>query len=281
MSKGFLIFAHDSGIKKYTKCAYALALSIKTNCANSSVSIVTDNDLPSKYKLVFDNVISIPWRDYTNYSNTFYKTEDRWKLYHCSPYEETIVMDADMLVLSDINHYWDCVKRYDLFLTNYVKDYRNRIIKGRYYRKIFDANQLPDLYSGLMYFKKTDFSNNFFLWLEKISNNWELFYGNYVSKNYPKFPSMDINVSLVTKILDCEEDITLKDSILTFTHMKPMIQGWERVSESWQDSIGSYFNDRCQLKIGNYQQYGIFHYTEYSFLNDMIINNLEHNLGIN
>ena len=280
MSKGYLIFAQDAAIKKYTKCAYALALSIKKHMPDASISIVTDNQLPQKYSLVFDNIIPVPWRDFSNKVSTTYKTEDRWKLYHCSPYEETIVLDSDMLVLSNLDHWWNYLQKYDVFLTSTVKDYRDNLITGRYYRKAFDSNNLPDFYSGVMYFKKTDFAKKFFKWVEDINNNWELFYGEFVSQNYPKVPSMDVSVSLAAKILNCENEISHKDSLVTFTHMKPYIQNWESANDSWQDVVGSYFNENCELKIGNYQQYGVFHYTEYSFLNETMINQLEKSLGI-
>jgi hypothetical protein len=130
------------------------------------------------------------------------------------------------------------------------------------------------------YFKKADFTKEYFKWVEDISNNWELFYGKFVNHNYPKTPSMDVTVSLTAKILDCEDSTSNNNSIVTFTHMKPMIQNWEKPTESWQDSIGSYFNEDCRLKIGNFQQTGIFHYTEYSFLNDNMINRFEKKLGI-
>lgn len=280
MSKGFLIYAQDSNIKKYTKCAYALALSIKKYVPEADISLVTDNSIPEKYKIIFNNIISIPWRDFNKETPTTYKTEHRWKLYHCSPYEETILLDADMLVLSDIGYWWKYLYKYDLFFTSEVKDYRNNIVTGRFYRKAFDANNLPNFYNAITYFKKTEFSKEFYSWVEDISNNWQLFYGKFVSVNYPKVPSMDINVSLAAKILDCENQISHRQSPVTFTHMKPMIQNWTSVTDSWQDSIGSYFNSRCELKIGNYQQYGVFHYTEYSFITDNIINQLEQSLGI-
>lgn len=279
MNKGFLIFAEDSKIKRYTKCAYALALSIKNHMPDASITIVTNNDIPSKYKLVFDNVISIPWYD-MNKGNSTFMTEERWKLYHCSPYEETIVLDADMLVLSNLDTYWDYLKKYDLFFTSNVLDYRGNAVKSRYYRKTFDANNLPNFYFGLAYFKKSDFSKEYFQWVEDICNNWELFYGKFVNENYPKTPSMDVNVSLAAKILDCESTVSNPNSMITFTHMKPMIQNWEKTTESWQDSVGSYFDEQCRLKIGNFQQTGIFHYTEYSFLNDNILNALEKRLGV-
>jgi len=280
MSKGFIVYATDAKLKKYTKCAYALGLSLKNQMPEASISIVTDEKLPKKYNLVFDNIIDIPWKN-KNTSTSTLKVEDRWKLYHCTPYDETIVLDSDMLILSNLGHWWDYLSKYEMFFTSEVLDYRGNIAKGRYYRKAFDSNNLPNYYFGLCYFKKSDLSKEYFQWVEDISKNWELFYGQFVSHNYPKFPSMDVTTSLAAKILHCENNTSAKNSIFTFTHMKSMIQSWENPTDSWQDSVGVYFNDACQLKIGNYQQTGIFHYTEYSFLNDFIVNQFEKTLGIN
>jgi hypothetical protein len=279
MSKGFLIYAEDSKIKKYTRCAYALALSIKNHMPDASISLVSNNDVLAKYSLIFDNILPVPWYD-MNKGKTTFKIEDRWKLYHCSPYDETIILDADMMVFSNLDHWWNTLKNYDAFFTSNVLDYRGNTITSRYYRKTFDANYLPNYYFGLAYFKKTDFAKEYYKWIEDISNNWELYYGKFVSNNYPKTPSMDVTVSLAAKILDCEDTTSSSNSIVTFTHMKPMIQNWEHTTESWQDSIGSYFDDNCRLKIGNFQQTGIFHYTEYSFLNDLMITKFEKKLGI-
>jgi len=280
MSKGFLVFAEDAQVKKYTRCAYALGLSLKKHMPDANISLVTNNTVPDKYVTLFDNVIEIPWYD-KNKGNTHFRVEDRWKLYHASPYDETILLDADMLVLSNLDHYWEYLNKYDLFFTNNVLDYRGKVITNRYYRKTFDANNLPNYYFGLCYFKKSELAKEFFKWVEDITNNWQLFYGKFVNNNYPKAPSMDVTVSLATKIMDCEKYTSHNFSPVTFTHMKPMIQGWESATDSWQDSISHYFNDRCDLKIGNYQQYGVFHYTEYSFLNTSMLNQLERMVGIN
>jgi hypothetical protein len=279
MSKGYLIYATDAKIKKYTRCAYALALSIKNQMPSANISLVTDDDIPKKYNLLFDNVIEIPWKN-KNLMNSTLKVEDRWKLYHCTPYDETIILDSDMLVLSDIDHWWDHLKTFDVFLTSEVNTYRGNVAKGRYYRKAFDSNNIPNYYFGLCYFKKNEIAKNYFKWIEDITKNWELFYGKFVSLNYPKFPSMDITCGLTAKILDCVVETSEKNSMITFTHMKPMIQEWESPTDSWQDSVGVYVNEACHLKIGNYQQSGIFHYTEYSFLNVYIVNQLEKILGL-
>jgi hypothetical protein len=277
MSKGYLIFAKDSADKKFTRAAYALALSIKAFNSTASVSVVTDK-ISDQYKEIFDHVIDIPW--YEPSIQSHFAAEHRWKLYHCTPYEETIVLDSDMLVLNDISIYWETFKNYNTFYTSRVIDYRSKTITDDYYRKCFTANNLPNLYSALHYFKKCDSSKEFYKLVEEINNNWELFYGKFVSLYYPKMASMDVSASLAAKILDCEYMISSFNSPVTFTHMKPLIQGWQNSPLTWREMVGSYFNDKCELKIGNFKQSNIFHYTEYDFLTDNIVKSLEKKVGI-
>ncbi len=42
------------------------------------------------FKSLFDNIIDIPWIEEQRYA-----VEHRWKLYHISPYEETVVLDTN------------------------------------------------------------------------------------------------------------------------------------------------------------------------------------------
>ena len=35
----------------------------------------------------------------------------------CYPFDETIVLDADMLVLEDITHWWKALSNYELYYT--------------------------------------------------------------------------------------------------------------------------------------------------------------------
>jgi hypothetical protein len=273
MSKGFLIFSQDTSEKSFSKCAYALALSIKINCPDANVSLVTNVVPPDSFKHIYDKIIDIPWND--NREITAFAAEHRWKMYYCTPYEETIVLDADMLVLDDISFYWDFFKNYNVYYTSNVLDYRGNVIEDKIYRKCFISNHLPNFYSALHYFKKSNEAKEFYDLVQLITNNWELFYGKFVSLNYPKLPSMDVTASLAAKILDKEKSFTLKDSPVTFVHMKPLLQGWEVPPTTWTERVGSYFNDNCELKIGNFKQSGIFHYTEKNFLTDRIVQILE------
>lgn len=269
MSKGYLMLAQNNK-DNYIDQACTCAMSLHITNPGVKVSIVTNDDIPQKYQTLFDNIIKIPWTD--NASQSKWKIENRWKLYHASPYDETVVLDTDMLVLQDISGWFNLLKNYELFVTDKVYDYRGNIITDDFYRKTFTANNLPNLYVGYHYFKKSNFAKEFYSWVELVSNNWELFYGNFAKKEYPKKQSMDLNFSIATKILDCEMQITNNTiKYPSFTHMKNRIQGWKTPKDTWQLKIGTYFTDDLQLFIGNHLQTGIFHYTEKDFLTNDIM----------
>ena len=95
MSKGFVVLAQNTSNVDYVKQAYALALSIKFSQKTvKSISIITNDVVPDEYKDVFDTIIPIPWVD--DAQDKEWKVENRWKIYHVTPYEETIVLDTDM-----------------------------------------------------------------------------------------------------------------------------------------------------------------------------------------
>lgn len=268
LTKGYLILAQNNSSDDYVRMAYVLALSIKTSQKSvTSVSLVTDvvDAVPEHYKSVFDHVIEIPW--YDDALSTEWKVENRWKIYHVTPYDETVLLDADMLFLTDISHWWNHLnKNYDLFITSSVLTYRNEIVTNNYYRKVFTENNLPNTYSAFTYFKKSQLAEEFWTLVEIIAKNWQEFYDRYLPNFRPKFLSMDVVFALAAKILDIEDQITTKFDYPTFVHMKSRVQNWVTVTEDWMDYGGVYLNRQGLLKISNYQQTGIFHYTEKKFL---------------
>jgi hypothetical protein len=105
--------------------------------------------------------------------------------------------------------------------------------------------------------------------MEIITNNWELFYGNFVKKDYPNRCSMDITAAIAAKILDCDDKILNNNSnLVTFVHMKPKVQNWNNSFETWQEIVPYSLDLNCQLKVGNFLQTEVFHYTEKSFVNE-------------
>jgi len=265
MSKGIIVLAQNNSIDNYVDQACLLAMSLKVH--NSiPISLVTDNTVPEKYRHLFDQIIPIPFGDKAKDSD--WKIENRWKLYYCSPYKETIVMDTDMLILQNIDLWWNFLSNYEMFFTSNVLTYRGTRANTSYYRKTFINNNLPNLFSGFHYFKKCEFAQNFYHWLELVLNNWETFYEQHlVADNRPKHSSIDVCAAITARILDCENVITNKAvQFPSFTHMKAHCQGWSAPQTNWQDQINTYISKNGSIKIGNFMQSGILHYTEKDFL---------------
>lgn len=257
----------------YVKQACYLAASLHKFNPNEKISILTNDTIPNEYKNLFDHIIPIPYGD--DAANTSWKVENRWKVYHCTPYDETVVLDTDMLFLQDISEWWNYFNKYDLYFTTNVKTYRNKIASSDTYRKAFTSNNLPNIYTGMYYFKKTNLADKFFDMLELICKNWELFYNNFLPNNTPPNLSIDVAAALAVLILDIENKVSNKQNTeITFVHMKPYIQDWIHVTNSWQDSVGVYLDMDCKLKLGNHLQSGIFHYTEKNFLKNIDIERL-------
>ncbi len=278
MTVNFTLLAQNSDVD-YVEQAYACAMSIKLKVPNSKVCLITNDAITQKQRAVFDDVVSIPWGDMAD--GVKWKINNRWKIYHITPYDSTIVMDTDMLVLEDITRWWDYLQTYELFYVNSPITYRGDIITHTHYRKAFVSNGLPNLYSGFHYFKKTDFSKNFFTLLEVVMKNWEIFYEKYASGMiHQNFLSVDLCSAIVAKILDCEKQITTPLAHPTFVHMKSRLQNWTTLTSDWQTYVKPYLDSELNLKIGNFLQSGIFHYTEDSFLTPSIIEKYERKMGI-
>ena len=195
--------------------------------------------------------------------------QNRWKAYHATPYEQTILLDADMLILSDLDNVWKQLQDKNLYFTSQVKNFRGDILTDRVYRKTFIENQLPNLYSGFCYFKKSEESLEFWKLVELITLNWEKFYGEFSPKNYQKFYSLDVTISIAAKILGLENCFD-NNQICSFTHMKSLIQGWHTVHPDWTKVAQVEIIDADTIYINQFKQSGVLHYVEDSFLEDYI-----------
>jgi hypothetical protein len=273
MNKGHVFFAQNSDVDYVTQ-AYALALTIKKhNKQYNSTCIITSDNIPDEYRHAFDYIVKIPGND--NAKNSQWKIENRWKIIHATPFQENIVYDTDMLMLSSNDHWWDFLSKREVAITSKVRDYKNRTITNDFYRKVFTANALPNTYMGVHYFKKSPKAYEFYSWLQIITENYNVFYDKFLTKSKQRFCSMDVNAALAVKFMGCESEFLLDNDVLSFVHMKPAIQGWHNLPKSWQDVVRVDYNGH--LTVGNFTQSGIFHYTEDSFLTKDFLKKLHDN----
>lgn len=272
MSKGFCFVAQNNTNTDYVQQACMLALSISKFNKRQSISIVTNDKIPQKYKLLFDKVIPI---ENDCAKDEEIKFQNRYKIFDLTPYKKTIVMDVDMLVMRDITNWWKYLDNYDLFFTSKVFTYRNEEITSTWHRKTFVENDLANLYNGFWYFKKSSLAKKYFALLKIITENWEKFYQIYTPRKTQKFYSLDVSSAIACKILGIEEQVTDSNSFVNFVHMKPNLQNWEKVPHKWTNKISCNLNTQGELIVDNIVQNNIFHYVEDEFLTTKLVEGLE------
>lgn len=257
MTKGYLVMAQG---EQYARQAEALARSIKkTQSCISRLSVITECEVDSS---LFDRVIRIE-DDLAVNSN--WKIENRIKFYDLTPYDETVILDSDMLFLSDVSHWWRLFEKYNMLFTSKVMTYREEIVTENFYRRAFTFNQLPNIYSAFTYFKKSPEAKEFFKLVKSIVLNWKEWSSEYAPIHQQKNPSIDLAMSIAVKILNIENETTSTLNYPTFTHMKGRIQGWEKPTEDWHDVL-LINTDKNKIKLGPFEQTGILHYVKKDFV---------------
>jgi hypothetical protein len=260
MNFGYLLIVSHSDTVDYLQLAYGLALSIKNTQkpGYDKVALVIDdvekiNELNSPW--VFDHVID--WDEQTFWNGRSWMDQ-------LSPFEYTVCLDVDMLFTRDYSHWIDYfVENCDLYVANKVYTYRGDIVTDRSYRKTFDANNLPDLYSMWTFFRKdTTLVKHFFDLGRDIIQNPVEFANIFLTAHKPKIMGTDEAFALAAQILDIADDIAYPLEFPRLVHMKPLVQNWPWPANKWSDHVGFYLNKKGQLKIGNYQQNDIVHYVE-------------------
>ncbi len=282
--RGFLTFAQN-GSTDYLRLAYGLALSLKaTQPEHNHLSVVVTPGtlVPDRYWDVFDEVIDIPWVDEAE--GSAWKLENEWKAYHVTPYRETIKLDADMLFPEDITPWWDVCSRQDVCTATTAMTYRGEIIDSDFYRKTFEANQLPNAYSMFTFFRYSDTAQAVFEMMETIYHNWDHMSFTFMDDTRPEQASTDVVLALAIKLLDLEDECTPLPGALAprVVHMKSALQGWPvgLASEEWTKNIDSSLTTDLQIRIGRHRQQYPLHYHAKDFLTDAMIALYEKKLGI-
>ena len=266
MSKGYFAIVQNNSDTDYLSQAYQLALSLKsTQSTINNLSIMVDEPtkklITGKHRRVFDHIVDIPWED--DASQAEWKVNNKWKIYYATPYDETVLLDTDMVFPCDVSHWWPILAQQDFWATTNVKTYRGEDVDSDYYRKTFTENNLPNIYNAFMYFKKSEVSSEIFKMAEIIFHNWQRFYHLYLkSGTRPKHVSGDVVFALAINILGYEHLATRKNlpDIPTFVHMKSELQGVTGMPTDWSQRLDTIWSSPDNLVIGNFKQQYPFHY---------------------
>lgn len=270
---GFLSIAQNSKFN-YLELAYLQAISTKLTMPESKYAVIVDINTMNSFKDQYWNAI-----DYViPLDNDYAKNEDvkflnEWQVLKLTPFKETIKLESDLLITRDISHWINAFRLRDIVLSSGAKDFRQDLSPSRTYRQIFDLNELPDIYNGLMYFRLTELSFKFFSIAKELFLEWDLIKQSLKRCNNIE-PSTDLIYAIAAKIIGVEK-CTLPLNWINFVHMKPAIN--KLPQQPWFKSVIQEI-DAPMLRIGNLNQYYPVHYCDKDWINEEIIKEYENGL---
>lgn len=188
MSKGILFFAQNNKQIDYSKMAYIAAQYAKKNL-DVPISLVTDVgtkrwidsnnvsiDIYDKIIITDKDTVEVEQsRRYYDGSLDFKKADFKngcraWA-YEFSPYEQTLVIDVDLLIVNDrLKNVWDSES--DLMINKFSYDIANR--------KLTEFDRISDhgidfFWATAFYFKKTEYTKAFFELCQHIVENYDYY----------------------------------------------------------------------------------------------------------
>lgn len=197
-TKGFMIFAHNNEEIDYLKLAALNAKLIKHNCGITDITVVTNRhsydytaqSLGEEFlSTAISNFVFVEKdKDFKRANIRLYKDTshsiknlpfynvDRCDAYSLSPYDETILVDADYLILSNsLNNCWG---------------HDNELMMNWDYQDIMTERDDPTLrrlhpagiamyWATVVYFKKCNFSEQFFNTVKHVRDNREYYQDVY------------------------------------------------------------------------------------------------------
>lgn len=256
MSRGYVILAQNTIDVDYVYCAEVLAMSIRHVMPNADITLITDDVDDSKY---FDKVVALPYGDLAKDSK--WKLINDWQVYDASPYDETIKLEADMIIPRNIDYWWDVLKLKDVVVSTNIRDFKGNLSDCMVYRRFLENNKLPNTYNSITYFKKSETAERFFNIVRDVFECWPDYRGLLQSK-IDEEVSTDWAYSLACHIIGIEHTTIPAFDNMSMVHMKQFVNGTH--TEDWTDSLIYEISKEC-LRINTIPQYHPFHYHVKSF----------------
>jgi hypothetical protein len=269
--KGFVTFAQNTDSVDYLRLAYLQAMNIKSTQKSAEYAVIVDKAtallITDQHRRVFDYIIELT--DDYNDPTSQWKLLNEWQVFWLTPFKETIKLESDILFSRDIDHWWNTFRLKDVVLSTGCKNYLGKKSDVRKYRQLFDDNDLPDVYNGLMYFRYSKTAVDFFVLAKRLTLAWADIKDQILKNCREDRPSTDVLYAVVTEIIGRELCTIPSADFINFVHMKPGINGWDD-NRSWQDSVISEFDDNI-IKVNNINQYYPVHYFDKKFATDELI----------
>jgi len=260
--QGFFTFAINSESVDYLELAFAQACSIKATQKNNSYAVAVDEYtkefITEDHKKVFDYIIDIP-------NCNEHAMGNEWQAWHLTPFKETIKLESDIIFTTSIDYWWNGLRLQEICFTSKIRDYTGKVSNNRSYRKFFDENNLPDIYTGMYYFRFGQTSMQFFRTVHQVYNNWD-FFKNYLKNCREEMPSTDTAFAIAALLHGAEELVNPALDYPSFVHMKGSINNLSTIA-NWQDNFQHELSG-ADLMINFNKQTWPVHYYQKDFINE-------------
>ena len=227
MSNGFLWFAQNNLTTDYVELSISLAKSIKRWNKNNKVCVITDEK--SKFTSEHVDVVKVLAQD--DSASHDIKWANEYKAFGLTPFTHTIKLEADMLWTTNTDWWWYHLWQHDLVFSVNCLDYRSNVVKRTPYRKLFVRNHLPDIYNGLMYFRRSSKAQRFYGLAEHIVKNWEKVKTEMLIGCHDTYPSTDVVFALAYRIMDPTQRNLLDYDWFKFIHHKAGVNNTMRAKD--------------------------------------------------
>jgi hypothetical protein len=170
-SKGVLLFAFNSETIDYVNIADTNAKLI-TKYLNLPVTLITDD--PTLPKFNYDKIIKIELNTNQNFRLTkdrgtiSWNNYDRFIAYDLTPYDETLVLDADYMIFDS-----NLLKLFEIDF-DYKVQYNVITPNGPAYNKMGPL-ALDQVWATIFIFRKTATSEQFFKLISRIQENYDYY----------------------------------------------------------------------------------------------------------
>jgi hypothetical protein len=248
--RGFLTLAFG---QEYVRCAIMLARSIKkTQSYVSNISIIVDDTSILTYEesKLFDKIVILP------------KREEIWQVrsevwYH-SPYEQTMFVESDILLTNDMGDWWLQLQNEELAVTENVRNFRNQIYTGTHYRRFFLENNLPNVYSGIMFWRKTKMVDEIFELWKEYTSNWHLMFDSFKAHQYGLLPADEGLALSIRNSGYSSKVLNPKRLYPSFIHCKTNV--FDINIDDWTKGVHFTITKDMEFKLGYHRAQWPIHY---------------------
>jgi hypothetical protein len=159
------------------------------------------------------------------------------------------------MITSAIDYWWTMLRNRDVVVSTGCRDWKDQRASARHYRKVFDANNLPDVYNAITYWRRSETAQEFFVTVRNIFENWDEY--RKLLKFPEDVPSTDVVYAMAANIIGPELCTMPFADYPKIVHMKRHIAGTQR--EAWQDELLWEYKD-YMMRVNSIAQWGAFHY---------------------